>query len=199
MENTQFDSQRSMTLIAEMINNTRNRMERNAGRPFLIWGYLTVAVTLAVWFALEQTQDYRWNYLWLSIPVLGWGLMYLTRLRETGEGKAYTFVDRVINQVWLVIGVAAFFVGVLAVFAFVRTPVIFTMILLMSIGTTITNLIIRFTPGIVCGGICVVLAPLMLFVASPEGNFIGFATAFILMMIIPGHILNFRSNHPKKS
>ena len=40
-----------MELISRMIQNTRNRLENHAGRPFLVWGYTTVGIALLnYWF-----------------------------------------------------------------------------------------------------------------------------------------------------
>ena len=42
MEDKQLNAAESIALISRMIDNTRNRMVRNSGRPFLVWGYVTV-------------------------------------------------------------------------------------------------------------------------------------------------------------
>mgnify|MGYP001534804673 FL=1 len=38
MEERKLDARESMELISRMIQNTRNRLENHAGRPFLVWG-----------------------------------------------------------------------------------------------------------------------------------------------------------------
>ena len=48
MEDKQLNAAESIALISRMIDNTRNRMLRNSGRPFLVWGYVTVFTTLLV-------------------------------------------------------------------------------------------------------------------------------------------------------
>lgn len=48
MEDKQLNAAESIALISRMIDNTRNRMVRNSGRPFLVWGYVTVFTTLLV-------------------------------------------------------------------------------------------------------------------------------------------------------
>ena len=48
MEDKQLNAAESIALISRMIENTRNRMLRNSGRPFLVWGYVTVFTTLLV-------------------------------------------------------------------------------------------------------------------------------------------------------
>lgn len=46
MEERKLDTRESMELISRMIQNTRNRLENHAGRPFLVWGYTTVGIAL---------------------------------------------------------------------------------------------------------------------------------------------------------
>lgn len=190
MENQQFDSRQSLALITEMINNTRSQMERNAGRPLVIWGYVTIAVTIAVWFALRETADPRWNLLWFGIPVLGWPLMWLKRRREPRGVSNY--IDRVIGYIWAVLGCTALGIGTLAMFFF-QMPVLFLITLLMSIGVTLTGLVIRFRPGFI-GGIAGILLSVCCLAVEGVDACLVFAAAFLVMMVIPGHILNYRSN-----
>lgn len=168
-------------------------MERNAGRPLIIWGYVTIAVTIAVWFALRETGDPRWNLLWFSIPVLGWPLMWLTRSHEPGGVSNY--IDRAIGYIWIVLGCTALGVGTLTFF-FYQVPVLFLITLLMSMGVTLTGLVIRFRPGFVGGIVGILLSVCCLAVSGVDGCLI-FAATFLIMMVIPGHILNYRSNRAK--
>ena len=45
MEERKLDTRESMELISRMIQNTRNRLENHAGRPFLVWGYTCLLYT----------------------------------------------------------------------------------------------------------------------------------------------------------
>ena len=103
MEDRKLEAAESLALIGRMIENTRSRMVRNSGRPLLAWGYATVLTTLAVWGAVLYFQNPRWNYLWLMLPLLGWLLMWISREKKP-EGEVRTFVDRVIGNVWTVMG-----------------------------------------------------------------------------------------------
>ena len=145
MEDRKLEAAESLALIGRMIENTRSRMVRNSGRPLLAWGYATVLTTLAVWGAVLYFQDPRWNYLWLMLPLLGWLLMWISREKKP-EGEVRTFVDRVIGNVWTVMGLSAWFVSMLALFMPMRLPILFIILLIMGMGTTVTGLIIRFTP-----------------------------------------------------
>ena len=191
-----MEAAESLELIGRMIENTRSRIARNSGRPLLAWGYATVLTTLVVWGAVAYFQDPRWNYLWLLLPVLGWLLMGLTRGKRT-EGEARTFVDRVIGNVWFVMGSTALFVSLLTLFTPMRLPILFIILLIMGMGTAVTGLIIRFTPTIVGGIAAIVLAPCTLLACNMWQPLL-FIAGFVMMMIVPGHILNHTSNHPQR-
>lgn len=195
MEDKKLDAAESLALIGRMIENTRSRMVRNAGRPFLVWGYATAATLTAVWAAASWTNDIRWNYLWFMLPLLGGALMYFTR-PKTAEGSVHTYIDRVLDLIWSVIGPATLLISTLAICFVVRFPVAFTVLLMIGLGTTINNLIIGFKPGVAGGIAGIVLASASLVVT---GNWhVGlFLAAFVLMAIIPGHILNYRYRHPR--
>ncbi|WP_418981811.1 hypothetical protein [Alistipes sp.] len=196
MEERKLDAAESLALIGRMIENTRNRMVRNAGRPYLVWGYTTVVFTLLVWAAVLHFGDPRWNWLWFGLPVTGSLGMYLTRPRDA-KGSVRTFVDGVIDQVWMVIGLAAFLTATLSMLAVVRPPMLFLIVLLMSIGTALTGLVTRFIPSIVGGFIGLLLAPVLLAVTRTTPSVLLFIAAFVVMMIVPGHILNYQSNHTR--
>ena len=196
MEEKRLDAAESLALIGRMIENTRNDMERNAGRPFLVWGYVTLLTTLLVWGTVVQTGEPRWNLLWLLIPLLGGTLTYFTRGKRT-EGRVHTFVDRVLGSVWLVAGLTASFLSLVALFTPIRLPILFVILLTMGMGTAATGLILRFRPAACCGAAAILLAPGMLIVHNDWQPAL-FAAGFLAMMIVPGHILTYRSNHPKK-
>lgn len=196
MEDRKLEAAESLALIGRMIENTRSRMVRNAGRPLLAWGYATVVTTLIVWGTVVYFQNPRWNYLWMMLPVLGWLLMQLTR-GERSEGEVRTFVDRVIGNVWLVMGLSAWFVSMLTLFAPIRLPILFIILLTMGMGTAVTGLIIRFRPAVAGGVAAIALAPLSI-VADNMWQPLVFIVGFVVMMIVPGHILNYKSNHPGK-
>lgn len=196
MEDRKLEAAESLELIGRMIENTRSRIVRNSGRPLLAWGYATVLTTLVVWGAVVGFQDPRWNFLWLLLPVLGWLLMWLTRGKRT-EGEARTFVDRVIGNVWFVMGLTAMFVSLLTLFTPIRLPILFIILLIMGMGTAVTGLIIRFTPAVAGGTAAIVLAPLTMLVGNMWQPLL-FIAGFVVMMIVPGHILNHTSNHPQR-
>ncbi|WP_418991925.1 hypothetical protein [Alistipes sp.] len=196
MEDRQLDPAQSLALIGSMIENTRSRLTRNAGHPFLAWGYATIATTLLVWAAVVGTENPRWNLLWMVLPLLGWLLTRLLRGRRPTQG-VHTFVDRVLANVWLVMGLSAWFVSLVTLFTPVRIPILFLILLMMGMGTALTGLVIRFAPAVAGGAAAILLAPVSLAVPNPWAPAV-FVAGFLVMMVIPGHILNYRSNRPRK-
>ena len=77
MEERKLDARESMELISRMIQNTRNRLENHAGRPFLVWGYTTVGIALLnYWFNIAGCHP-AWCFTWFLIPIIGCLLILL--------------------------------------------------------------------------------------------------------------------------
>lgn len=195
MEERKLNEKESLELIAQMIQNTRNRLETNCGMPFLVWGYTTVFVSLLVWFLVVTTRNYHWQYLWFLLPVIAGTGTYLSTRNQQPSIK--THLDKAINYIWLVFGMAGFLISLLAMFA-CKLPILFIVLLLMGMGTTLTGLVIGYKTVIICGTLGALSSIGCLFYPGIN-QVLLFALAFIFMMIIPGHVLNHAARKQKKS
>ncbi|MBO7194799.1 MAG: hypothetical protein J6V27_02020, partial [Alistipes sp.] len=97
MEKTNLTEAQSLELITSMINDTRNRLARNSGTPFLIWGYTTVAIALLNCVTTYLQLSHYWNFSWFAIPFIGWIGMMLFYKEDKG---ARNIIDRVISIIW---------------------------------------------------------------------------------------------------
>jgi hypothetical protein len=187
MEAKNLNENESLELISQMIRNSRLKLEDGNGIPFLIWGYTTFFVSLLVFFLVNTTGDYHYHWFWFLIPVIGTTGMFISR--KSDAKHAMTFIDRVIGNIWMVNGIAAFLIT-LGTFYF-RIPILSLMILLMGMGTAMTGLVIKFKPVIISGfiGMASCVVPLVM-----KGNeqILVFGVIYLVMMVIPGHILNFK-------
>lgn len=188
MEDKKLTEKESLELIAQMIRNTQSRMEENSGTMFLIWGYLTTIVTMIVWSLLMLTGNYQYQWLWFLLPATGSVLTLLQIRKEAGKPRANTYVDRVVGYIWLVMGIIGFVLSVISIVTY-KLPILFIIVLIMGIGTTLTGLITRFRPLVYSGTLGLLVSVILLFVGWKTQMPI-FAGVFIFMMIIPGHILN---------
>lgn len=185
MEDKMLNEKESLELISRMIQNTRNRMVERAGTPFLIWGYATVAISLAVWYLITSTGNYQWYFLWFLLPVIGVPVTYLSNRKHRPQAK--TYVDRVVSSVWVVFGCVAFVFSILAFFR--PLPILFLILLLMGMATTLTGMVIRFRV-VVVGGLLGMLSSLACLWLQGTDQILVFAAVFVFMMIVPGHVLN---------
>lgn len=191
MEDKVLTEKESLDLISQMIRNTRSRLEDNSGIPFLIWGYTTVIVAVVVWSLVTTSGNYLWHWLWFAIPVFGGTLWLLHNKKQlNNRSRVITFVDRAISHVWMVFGIASFMISIISFLTYI--PILFIVLLTMGMATAITGLIIRFKPIIFSGFIGILFSPLCVIVRDTSSILI-FAAVFVLMMVIPGHMLNYKA------
>ena len=187
MEEKNLTQKESLELITKMISETRSNLERDGGGIYLLWGYLWLAVALVIYFLLVKTGDYRAQWLWFALPVIGYpAMIYMLKKREKG---AVTFMGRIIGNIWITIGIAAGLLSLYMLVDYKAFPILFVMALLINLGVAISGLVIKFTPVIVAGFLGIVLSFLLLMVSGPE-QILVFAAFSVIMLIIPGHILN---------
>lgn len=188
MEKNNLTAEQSINVILSAIDQTRERAERNAHRPFLVWGYATIITTLAVWLAIDTTHNPAFFWLWFALPVLGCIGMRIT-LRTKVEGEAKTHIERVIHQLWMILGIAG---GVAALTSWLGgINILYVEALLMACGTAITGLVLRWRVVTMAGLVSILLTTLFAVVEGID-RLPVFAAIFVVMMIIPGHIIAYQ-------
>lgn len=186
MEDKRISEKESLELITRMIRETQENTARYGAYPLLIWGYTTVIVSMTVWFLYTYTGAWQWNLLWFALPVIAGPLTVFFNRKDEKKG-AQNYIDRITGQIWMVFGIVGF---VLSCFSFfVNVPILFVVSLLMGMGSTLTGLVCKYKPLSVAGVIGTALSFSMLFLQG-SGVYLIFAGIFIVMMIIPGHIMN---------
>lgn len=212
MEEKKLDAQESIQLITRMIQNTRQRLERHSGRPFLVWGYTTIAISLLNYTLNIVGAAPEWSLTWFLIPVSGFVLMRLFPEKKGSEPR--TEIDRIVNALWIVCTLALIPIFILCLFHGLNyRPSLFALItLVMSIGTVATGRIVRSKIYTVAGllgmaGTAVIALwdfylkqlpdPLRIDSHMLNNEILIFAAIFLVMMVIPGHIINYRTRHGK--
>lgn len=188
MEEKALNEKESLDLISQMIRNTQQKLEKNNGMPFLIWGYTTIAVSVLVWYFFSTTGNPKWNFLWFLIPAIGFpSMLFSMRKQEKG---VKTYIDRIVGYVWIVFGISGLVLSISAMFLW-SLPILFLVVLMMGMGTAITGMIIRFKP-IAFSGFAGILFSYLCLIVKGHQSILVFALIFLAMMVIPGHILNWR-------
>lgn len=181
-----MNEQESLELIARMIQNSKRNVSENAGGPALIWGYATILTSLLVYAGWMLTHHYDVMYGWFLIPVFG-GIGTFLFGRDKKPVLKKTYLDRVIKYIWLVMGTVCCALSV-AAFIF-HFPILFFISLLMAIAITLTGCVTSYNIFTYFGIAGIILSFICLIMKGPE-QILLFAGIFIVMMIIPGHILN---------
>lgn len=94
-----------------------------------------------------------------------------------------------INQIWLVLGLICLIVSMISFI--LPIPILFFVCILMGAGTILTGCVINYKPYIYCGVVGAALSFLCLVVKGAD-SILVFAGIFLVMMVIPGHILDYQ-------
>ena len=186
MEDKTISEKESLELITRMIRETQDNTARHAAYPLLIWGYATVLIAVINWFLYIRMNSWYVNLLWFALPLIAGPLtIYFSKKYRTSGVRNY--IDRVTSQIWIVFGTVGFIVSCLSFVC--NIDILFTISLMMGMGATLTGLVSKYTPLSIAGAIGTVLSLSMLFIHNVD-KLLVFAAIFVVMMIIPGHIMN---------
>ena len=206
MEERKMNEAESLQLITSMINDSRARMSRDLGTPFLVWGYTTVVVAIIQALIVANVDDFM-PYLWLwgAIPLIGWPLMLWLNRRDSG---AVNYIDRCVGAVWTGIGIASVFIPFYCGFGI---SVFSTVVVLMGVGTYVTAVVIK-DKIVKRIGVVAIISPVVFVIAKfayvryhtvQDVAYYGglylteciiFAVIIFMLLVVPGHILNRKKN-----
>lgn len=216
MREQQIDEHRSLEIISKMIADTSAHIDNESGKYFLLWGYTTVIISLFEYFAqVFHLPTSLCVWAWWLIPIVG-GIGTLILNRRAGVARPKSYVDRSISAVWMVFGLSF---GMIFIAALVyHTSILYLTALMMGMGTVITGKICRHDVLAWAGKAGVVLS--LLFpawhllmreygialrdsgIANIEAvlyiEIVIFALIFLIMMVIPGHILYARAKNKRE-
>lgn len=197
MEDRKLSERDSLDLITQMINSSKQNMEVGSGNVLLYWGYATVTMSIALFTLVMLTQDYVWSWGWMLMFVVGPVVSY----KQRGKERVVTYTDKTIAKVWQVIGYMFGLTFVfIALFGGVYSPVDFILMLPLSLlycglGISINGIILRekwmtYSPVVAFALVVYMLTDLINGEMGTSFWYLYFGFSFVLMMIIPGHILN---------
>lgn len=204
MEEKRMTERESLAVITEMISRTKERYIGD-GNIMLMWGYLTVAVSVLVWVLLTATGNLNWNLCWLLIPLIGGIVAPIMSRKHKVKCGVKSYSDRVTSQIWLGVGIYAIVAmlfnlgfGILAHIPTGAVMLIFALAIVpfaevaQGIIVKEKSLIIGGAVGLLIGivTLCCIVGDVALRVNWYMPLFI---VAFVCMMIVPGHIINYKS------
>lgn len=204
MEDKKITEKESLDIITAMIFRTRERYIGD-GNIMLMWGYLTVGVSLLVWLLLLLTRNQAWNWLWFLIWIVGGTLTPIMARKQQVRSGVKSYSDKISSQLWSVVGFSAI-ASTFCCLAFLLIggidswKMMFAFALIIVPFAEIAQGIVVKEKSLVGGGgvglavgivtMCCIAGGVPLAAAWFMPLFI---IAFAAMMIVPGHILNHKA------
>lgn len=101
MEEKKFTEKESLELISQMIQVTKENLERGSGNVFLVYGYAAVVLSVVVYAAVNLTGRPLWNALWflMFVPAI---VMKILQARK--KPSVVTHMDKMIAHTWCIVG-----------------------------------------------------------------------------------------------
>lgn len=205
MEERKISENESIEIITSMIARTKERYMLGDGNIMLMWGYVTAAVAILVWVLLAITHNPAVNWLWYLIWIIGGIATPIMVKKQTAEKGVKTFTDKIISRLWSIVGISAIActavcLGLLLIKGVDAWGAMFIFALIIVPFAEIANGIVLNESSYVWGGTLGLIAGIFL-TGCIAGNidmkanwvmplFIG---AFCCMMIIPGHVINYKA------
>lgn len=200
MEDKKLTEKESLDLITQMINSSKRNMEVGSGNVLLYWGYSTLLLSIILFFLVILTRNFIWSYGWMLMFVVGPIISY----KQRGKELVVTYTDKTIKKVWQVFGYmfSLTFISI-ALFGGMYEHVDFILMLPLSLlycglGISIHGIIIRekwmiYSPVVAFVLVVYMLMAMINNVMPTVWWYLYFGFSFVLMMIIPGHILNHKA------
>ena len=204
MEERKLTEKESLEIITSMIERTRERYIGD-GRIMLMWGYLTVVLTAIIWTLIGVTHNPVWNWLWFLLWIIGGTLTPIMDKKMQHEKGFKNYSDTVTSRIWSTVGFSAI-VATAICLAFLLVggidawSMMFAIALVIVPFAEIASGIVVKEKSMIIGG-AIGLSAGLFTMACIAGHVALYASWFmplfiivwVAMMIIPGHIINYKA------
>ena len=100
---------------------------------------MTVVTSLLVWYLLKETGNYYWQFLWLLMPAVSYPVTIYSQRKSKGWQNVYRPDSRICMGSFRTMRIADF----MCIYDLLSLPILFVILLMMGMGTTLTGLIIN--------------------------------------------------------
>jgi len=180
----------SLEVITRMINTAKNDIQKGDGFLLLLWGYVVSVCSLGHFLLLEFYDPAKAPYIWFLI-VVGIGASIWHRIRRKRERPTHTYVDTVVNYLWIGFTVSLITIGFHA--AFLNMGAMPVILLFYGLALFATGGAYKFTP-LKIGGIICWIGAWVAFAVTIKYQLLVIFFAVVLGYIVPGHLLNRQAN-----
>ena len=183
------NAEESFQIIKEMIENEKVRLNEN-GFVYLFWGWMVVASALLQYILLFANVKQHY-FAWFLMVI---GFVYMPFYFRTKKSRTVSLplTGKILAYSWAIIGLNIFAVC----FFLPQTAgkwLMFIILLLVSLGSIVSGLSLRYRGLIIGGLLCNLLAYVSLFLGY---NYWGALAIFAVIFtnLMPGYILKSKFN-----
>ncbi len=189
----QFDEKQSLALISEAVQNARERIMED-GYFYLLWGYLVLAAALSHYVLLGIVDPEYAAAPWPILMTLGGIISGISGRRRSKKARVTTFFDTAMMFLWSAFLIALFMVlGFTAVGKIDYLACYPLIIVIYGIGTWVSGGILKFTPLLIGGIVCWIIAGVS-FYFTFDIQILLLALSILIAYIIPGHMLKLKAS-----
>jgi hypothetical protein len=185
------NAEESFQIIKDMIENEKARFNEN-GFVYLFWGWLAI-FSASLEYMLIFSGVHQHYFAWFTMLLGGVFMGFYFRNKKGRSSMPLT--GKVISTLWISIGVNIFITAFLIPVTFGHL-LLFFILAMIGVGTTISGALIRFSWLTIGGIICNALAFVTIFTPPIYWGVISIV-AIIFADLIPGYMLRakYRNNH----
>ena len=205
MEEKKINEKESLAIITEMIDRTKNRLRIGDGNMLLLWGYTSLAVTALTLSVLIITEHPASNWLWFLIWIIGGSASARICRRRDCDSTVRNYIDNITSGLWSLVGSCAILITAICLIMMLAggkdcwVAMLVFGLLIVGIAVAIQGFIIK-EKSLVAGGSVGILCGSLVMCFAISGISISIwwafpliAVPFLLMLIVPGHILNYKA------
>lgn len=207
MEEKRIDEYKSLQIIEHIMAKTNRVVAKQLAVTSIVSGYISFILLVLV-FIGHYFNIYLLKYSWVVLPFVVVISMNIINYITKSKGKSKNIIIRDpmgINTLWTVIWFVC--IPLILMSLTIKFRMGGTMfVLIIGIGYLYTNIILKFKTGIILTVFGILIGFLSIYIFYIEGHFrlygYSIVMSFILMSIIPGHMLlgklNKKSSEEKK-
>lgn len=188
MQDRNITPEESLSIIQQMINNTRERYT-NDGFSFLLWGLIVIIGNVVTYFSISYKQYSIITPMWLVLMVIGVVATIVIIIRRDKKNRYRSQIDFIGQMLWLSFLISWFLIA-FGITKFNVDPMPYFCILL-GLATFVSGALMQFTP-LYFGGVLFWIASLAAPYFTGANSSLLMAAAMFAGYIIPGILLRIK-------
>ena len=179
-QNKEMTAQESLQLISESFNKSRNDILRSSAKYFVLWGILLTVTSLAIYLLWHFTGKPQWNFLWFTMPVIGYPLAAL--VGKSNAPIPQNEVSKMLGGVWSVFGTFSLALSAIAV-SVVPMHVTLIIVIILGLAECISGVLLKNWPIIIAGFLLGVGGAIFALLVRNEAQILIFTLGGVLLLV----------------